>query len=333
MICHITAFLLGVILDQVIGDPHSAPHPVRALGKLIHLLEDRLLGKETDDRIRDPAGERKKGMLLWITVALTTALVSSAVILAAYRLGKYAGVIVEAVMTLYILSARSLYRESMAVAARLEANDIEGARKALSMIVGRDTENLDEEEVIKAAVETVAENTSDGVTAPLIFTALGGPVAGFVYKAVNTMDSMLGYRNERYEHFGFFAACADDVFNFIPSRLSALAMISGCMILGAFSRDYSAGNAYRIWRRDRHNHSSPNSAQTESVCAGALGLRLGGTHLYRGIAVEKPVIGDEIRKPRIPDIKRANALMLMTEGITTAVIILISSIIIILGKH
>lgn len=333
IILHITALLTGVLLDQLIGDPHFMPHPVRAVGRLILFLEGILHGRDKEDDQRDAAGERIKGMLLWIIVILTVTAASSAVLAAGYKLGRYPGVAVEAVMTFYILSARSLYRESMAVAERLKAHDLEGARRALSMIVGRDTERLNEEEVIKAAVETVAENTSDGVAAPLIFTAIFGPVGGFIYKAVNTMDSMLGYRDDRYEHFGFFAARADDVFNFIPARLSALAMILGCTILGLFSGTYSGRDAYRIWKRDRYNHSSPNSAQTESVCAGALGLKLGGTHLYNGIPVEKPSIGDEIRKPETLDIKRANTLMFMTEAIITAVIVLAYTVFIMTGQH
>jgi len=207
------------------------------------------------------------------------------------------------------------------------SGDISSARYALSMIVGRDTKSLDEEEIIKAAVETVAENTSDGVIAPLFYTAIGGPVLGFMYKAINTMDSMLGYKNERYKDFGFFAAKADDIVNFIPSRLSAVLMIAGTAVMGLFSKAYSGKKAWGIWRRDRLNHNSPNSAQTESVCAGALGLKLGGPHLYKGVVVEKPTIGDEIRSPEIHDIRRANNLMFMTEALVALIIFLILGLI------
>ncbi len=162
-------------------------------------------------------------------------------------------------------------------------------------------------------METVAENTSDGVTAPLLFTALGGPVLGFVYKAVNTMDSMLGYRNERYEHFGRTAARMDDRFNYLPARISALLMILAAFLAGLFSDSFDGKRAFRIWRRDRRCHLSPNSAQTESACAGALGLRLGGTHLYGGRPVEKPAIGDRVREVAEADVARANVLMAVTE--------------------
>ena len=183
----------------------------------------------------------------------------------------------------------------------------------MSMIVGRDTEALGQEEIIKAAVETVAENTSDGVIAPLLYTALGGPVLGFGYKAVNTMDSMLGYHNERYESFGKRAARMDDAFNFVPARVSAVLMILSAWMLGLFSKAFNGKEAYRIWKRDRRKHLSPNAAQTESACAGALGIRLGGAHLYGGVLVEKPAIGDARRKPVTEDIARAVRLMYLSE--------------------
>ncbi len=322
-ILHITGFITGVILDLIIGDPHFMPHPVRAIGSFILFLEKRLLPSVKNAAIRDPEKERKDGMLLWIIVTLSVSAVSFMTVSAAYMLHKYLGFAAEAVLTCYIMSAGSLCRESMKVYRKLKENDIEAARSAVSMIVGRDTGGLDEEGVIKAAVETVAENTCDGVTAPLIFTAIGGPVLGMLYKAVNTMDSMLGYRNEKYENFGFFAAKADDFFNYIPARLSALAMIHGSFVLGIFNKGFSGRGAYRIWKRDRKNHSSPNSAQTESVCAGALGLKLGGTHLYGGVPVEKPYIGDEARKAEAADIIRADMLMFTAEAITAASLLLL----------
>jgi len=171
------------------------------------------------------------------------------------------------------------------------------------------------------AVETVAENTSDGVIAPLIYTAIGGPILGFMYKAVNTMDSMIGYKNEKYENFGRFGAKADDAFNFIPARLSAVFMIGATYIVGMFDNTYSGRGAARIWRRDRLNHKSPNSAQTESACAGALGLKLGGDHLYQRVMVHKPTIGDELRKTEASDIKRSNILMFATEAITFIILL------------
>ena len=318
LLFHTISLVLGVIADLLIGDPHSMPHPVRAMGSLILFLEKTLLGaKKKEDR--DPEREKRRGALLWLIVVATATAVTALIVVASYRVNRYLGVLAQTVLTCYILAAGSLYRESMAVFRELQKGDLDAARSALSMIVGRDTACLSEEEVIKATVETVAENTSDGVIAPFLYTAVGGPVPGMAYKAVNTMDSMLGYHNDRYEYFGRTAAVMDDVFNFLPSRLSALLMIAGSAVLGLFSEAYDARGAFRIWVRDRHNHTSPNSAQTESVCAGALGLKLGGTHLYRGVPVEKPTIGDETRKPDISDIPRANRLMFMTEAAAAAV--------------
>ena len=322
---HTIALGLGIILDQIIGDPHGMPHPIRAIGRLISQLEKRLY-RETflsprGDAERAKKQARRSGFLLWLVVVSVTMLLTLAILAGAYILHRYLGILVEAVLTCYVLAARSLCRESMAVFHRLQDKDLPGARQALSMIVGRDTAKLSEEDVAKAAVETVAENTSDGVIAPLLYAALGGPVLGLFYKSVNTMDSMLGYKNERYENFGFFAAKADDVCNFLPARISALCMIAGSFLLGCFDRGFSGRDAFRIWRRDRRNHTSPNSAQTESVCGGALGLRLGGTHTYKGIMVEKPSIGDEKRRTEPSDIKRANRLMFATEALAALLVI------------
>ncbi len=312
---------MGTILDLIIGDPHNFPHPIRAIGNLIAKLEKRLLGEVTGNPNRNPSLEKTKGTLLWCLVVTITVALTGAVTIGAYAIHSYIGILVEAILTCYILAAKSLYKESMAVTKELDKGDLDKARYALSMIVGRDTDVLNEEEVAKAAVETVAENTSDGVIAPLIYSALGGPILGMLYKAVNTMDSMIGYKNEKYENFGRFAAKADDVFNFIPSRLSAIFMIVGTFILSLFDKTYSPRAAARIWRRDRLNHKSPNSAQTESVCAGALGLLLGGDHLYKGVMVHKPTIGDETRKTEPADIRRANRLMFATEAVAFVLVL------------
>ena len=194
--------------------------------------------------------------------------------------------------------------ESSKVWKQLNAGSLEEARKAVSMIVGRDTEHLTEEGVAKAAIETVAENTSDGVIAPMLYTALGGPVLGFLYKAVNTMDSMVGYKNEKYLHFGRFAAKMDDVWNYIPSRISALLMIASAWI---FRMDYK--RAWAVWKRDRRKHASPNSAQTEAVCAGALQVQLAGDAYYFGKLYPKETIGDDVRPIEPEDILRAGNLM------------------------
>lgn len=313
--------ITGTILDLIIGDPHDFPHPIRAIGNLIAWLEKRLLGDVTEMPDRNPFKEKTKGTLLWCLTVIVTVAVTGTVTIGAYLIHPYVGILAEAILTCYILAAKSLYTESMAVTKELDKGDLDKARYSLSMIVGRDTNVLDDEEVAKAAVETVAENTSDGVIAPLIYSALGGPVLGMLYKAVNTMDSMIGYKNEKYENFGRFAAKADDVFNFIPSRLSAILMIAAAFILSLFDKTYNPKNAALIWQRDRLNHKSPNSAQTESVCAGALGLLLGGDHLYKGVMVHKPTIGDETRKTEPSDIRRANRLMFATEAVAFVIIL------------
>ena len=318
-----TALICGILLDQIVGDPYFMPHPIRDIGTLIMFLEKKLLGETKGVTDRNPEKEKRRGIILWFIVILTTVFFATLIVIGSYMINKYLGIVVESILTCYILAARSLCKESMAVSKELAKGDIPGARYKLSMIVGRDTAELSEEEIVKAAVETVSENTSDGVIAPLIYTAIGGPILGFLYKAVNTMDSMLGYKNDRFKDFGFFAAKADDVFNFLPSRISALFMIAGAFVLRIFSKAYDPKGAAKIWKRDRLNHKSPNSAQTESVCAGALGLKLGGPHLYGGVMVDKPFIGDEIRSAEISDVRRSNKLMFMTEVLSAVVLFLI----------
>lgn len=307
---HILAFFLGFLIDLILGDPYYLQHPIRMIGRLIAGLEKWLLGKAGK---RDEKSELKKGTILVGIVLLTTTIVTAMILLGAYCLHPYIGVIVEAILTYQILAIKCLKVESMKVYKSLNEEGLEAARKAVSMIVGRDTEDLNEEEVVKAAVETVAENTSDGVIAPMLYTALGGPVLGFLYKSVNTMDSMVGYKNDRYLYFGRAAAKLDDVVNYIPSRISAY-----LMILAAFlgSRSFSGWQAYRIYKRDNRKHASPNSAQTESVCAGALGIQLAGDASYFGKIERKPFIGDRLRKVEYEDIKRANHLMYLTAWIS-----------------
>ena len=241
------------------------PHPVRAIGNLIVWLEKYL--RPAGKKHATERGERRAGVLFVCLVLLVTGSVAGAILWISRLGGIWIQTVVEAVMTYYLLAARSLRDESMAVCRKLEAGDTEGARYAVSMIVGRDTKPLSEAGIARAAVETVAENASDGVIAPLFYLAIGGPLLGWLYKAVNTMDSMVGYKNDKYLHFGRAAAKLDDLVNLIPSRLAAL-----LLIVSAYLLRYDGKNAYRIWRRDRRNHKSPNSAQTESACAGALGF-------------------------------------------------------------
>ena len=297
-------------MDLLIGDPHNIPHPIRWIGRLISALDDGLLGdapdKTPDPGKRNMAAERGKGVLLVAVVLIAAAVLTGAAVWGAYTLSPWAGVTAEAVLTCYIMAQTSLRRESMKVYSALAGGDIEGARSAVSMIVGRDTEKLDESGITRAAVETVAENFSDGVMAPMLYAAIGGPAAGMVYKAINTMDSMVGYKNDRYMWFGAAAARLDDAANLIPSRISALLLITACAVMGG---DFDASGALRIWKRDRRKHKSPNAAQTESACAGALGIRLAGSNYYFGRLVEKPYIGDDTRPAEYEDIKRINRLM------------------------
>lgn len=297
--------LCGFALDALIGDPYFMPHPIRAVGRLISGLEK---------LARKGGNLRTNGVLLALCVILITVLTAGALLSVGYILNFWVWFALESILSCYLIAARCLCSESTKVRKELEKGDIEGARKAVSMIVGRDTAVLDGQGIARAAVETVAENTSDGVTAPIMYIGLFGAVGGFFYKAVNTMDSMIGYTNERYRDLGRFAAKLDDVLNFIPSRLTALIMIFSAFILG-----YDGRGAYRIWRRDRLKHASPNSAQTESVCAGALGLRLAGDAYYFGELHKKEYIGDPVREIEPADIKRANRLMYLTSILTALI--------------
>lgn len=299
--------LCGFVLDMMIGDPYWLPHPVRAVGRLISRLE-KIARNEKNH------GLTFNGILLGISVTAITASIALAVLLIGYYVNFWLGFLVESVMCCYLTASKCLTVESKKVKKALENGDVEAARKAVSMIVGRDTSVLDGYGIARAAVETVAENTSDGVTAPLMYIGLFGAAGGFFYKAVNTMDSMIGYKNERYRKLGKFAAGLDDVMNFIPSRFTALIMIFSAFILRMDWR-----GAFRIWKRDRRKHASPNSAQTESAAAGALGLRLAGDAYYFGELHKKPFIGDQIREIEPQDITRVNRLMYLTSAITALI--------------
>ena len=305
----ITVLLPGVVLDWLLGDPHWMPHPVRWMGRAITWLEGVLRRVFPGT----PAGERLAGALLALLIPAAFGGGSWLLLEGLRGLSPCLAWLVEVWFTYQLLAARALQKESMAVCPPLAAGDLAGAREAVSRIVGRDTQRLDEAGVVKAAVETVAENTSDGVTAPLLFLALGGLPLGMVYKAVNTMDSMVGYKNEKYLYFGRAAAKLDDVANYIPSRLAALLWI----MAAAFTRNDAKG-AWRIWRRDRRNHASPNSAQTESACAGALGVQLAGPAYYFGEYYPKPTIGDPLRPIEPEDILRADRMMYAASGLALA---------------
>ncbi|MDR2633092.1 MAG: adenosylcobinamide-phosphate synthase CbiB [Treponema sp.] len=287
---------LGFILDLILGDPEGFPHIVRFFGFLIARGERLLWNEKGNNRL--------KGLVFTLMVLCICSGIPLLLMFLAYSYHAALGLLVETFFCYQCISVKDLRVESERVYKALKAGDLEGARFAVSRIVGRDTERLDEAGITRATVETVAENTSDGVGAPLFYMALGGAAAACLYKAANTMDSMVGYKNDRYIHFGCAAARLDDGLNLLPSRLSALAMIAA-----AFMFRYDGKGAFRIWRRDRRKHPSPNAAQTEAACAGALGLRLSGSAYYHGVREDKPEIGDAIHPIASEDIKRSITLL------------------------
>ena len=304
------ALVLGFFIDLLVGDPRWLYHPVRIIGNGISFLESCF-------RRWFPAtqkGERMGGFLLVILICAGSALVPLGILYVAYEIHTLLGIGMETFFCYQMLAVKSLKQESMRVFEELEKGDLKGARYAVSMIVGRDTQSLDEVGVTKAAVETVAENTSDGIIAPLFYMAIGGPVLMFFYKGVNTMDSMVGYKNEKYLNFGRYAAKLDDILNYIPARISAWLMIAGARVLG-----FDSKNAVKIFKRDRYNHASPNSAQTEAVMAGALDVQLAGNAYYFGKLCEKPTIGDAIRPVEKKDIPRANQLLYVSAALGTGI--------------
>lgn len=311
----------GFILDCFFGDPAWMYHPICLIGNFISFGEK---------QIRKRCGQNERALLvaggiLWSVTAAISFLVPFLVLYLAGQIHPAARFILETFWCWQIFAARCLMQESGKVYARLKAEDLTGARKAVSMIVGRETKDLSYEGVTKAAVETVAENTSDGVTAPMIYMLLGGAPLGFLYKAVNTMDSMLGYKNEQYLWFGRIPARMDDLFNYIPARLTALAMTAAAFFTGLDGKQ-----AWKIWRRDRRKHASPNSAQTESVCAGALHVQLAGDAVYFGKRYKKEYIGDNVRPIEAEDIRRSWRLMygasvillVLLGGLETAMLLL-----------
>ena len=332
---HLVAFFSGFVLDLIFGDPHFRFHPVCLIGNFVGFLENHLNRFESfssasgsdDFRFAGSNGnfissskKRRRGVLTVFLVCFLFMSLSFCVVFAGYTFSPFLGILIESVLTYFLLALKSLKTESMKVYERLENGTLDEARRAVSMIVGRDTENLSYEEVSKAAVETVAENASDGVVASMFFLALGGPVLGFFYKCVNTMDSMIGYKNERFIDFGRAAAKLDDFVNFLPSRFCALLMVFSCFFLG---KDFDAKNAWKIFLRDRFKHESPNSAQTESACAGALRVQLAGPAFYGGRLEKKPFLGDSLRKIGHGDIKKANRLLYASAFLAEAIFCLL----------
>lgn len=327
----IIAFFLGFLLDLILGDPYSIPHPVCFIGKLISSSEKFL--RRCFPKTKH--GELLGGAFLCLIVISISGFIPFILLYVASLMHPLVRLLVETVMCYQILATKSLRVESMKVYKELEKDDLTKARYQLSMIVGRDTEHLAEEGIIKAAVETVAENTSDGIIAPMLYLALGGPVLGFIYKAINTMDSMVGYKNEKYLYFGRVAARIDDIVNFIPSRVSAILMILSSGICEMYysiffqkeGKIYSMKRSVKTFLTCRYKHASPNSAQTEAVCAGALGIQLAGDAYYHGVLHKKEFIGDSLRKIQRKDILRANVLLYISAFLCMGICLIVKIII------
>ena len=310
----ILLMLGGFILDGIFGDPAWLVHPVVIMGKAITALE-KFLRKRLPNT---PEGERLGGRILAMALPVGTLLITGGVCWLFYRISPILGFAIELLWCAQALAAKGLAQESTNVYRELVKGDLPASRRAVSRIVGRDTAELTSEGVTKAAVETVAENASDGVIAPLFYMMLGGAPLALVYKAINTMDSMVGYKIEKYLNFGRAAAKLDDAANYLPSRIAALLWIASAALTGN-----DAKSAWRIWRRDRRKHASPNSAQTESACAGALNVQLAGPATYFGKYYDKPTIGDAVRAIEPKDILRANTMMYTASllGLAAAVLV------------
>ncbi|MDR3333546.1 MAG: adenosylcobinamide-phosphate synthase CbiB [Treponema sp.] len=306
------AIVLSFLLDLVLVPPRWMPHPVRGIGFLITKGESVL-------RRLLPGRAWFAGTLLVILVGGFTLGLSTVVFVLAYRVNNWVGFVVQVFMSCQVLTLRSLQKESVGIYKKVRQDDLVGARKALSRIVGRDTVRLSMDQVIKATIETIAENLSGGVIAPLFFLALGGPPLGMLYKAITTMDSMIGYQNRRYLAFGRTAATLDDIVNWLPTRVAARFMLAAAGIL-----NLNAANAARIYKRDKHQYAGP--IRTEAVAAGALGIALGGDAWYFGELHQKPVLGDAIRSVRASDILAAIRLMYMSSVLFLPIASIISAI-------
>lgn len=320
--------MASFILDAIIGDPSWMPHPVRLMGRIISQCDQKFNNGSHNNAVQILKGSVFAGLLTFVT-----AIISMTLLLISFKISYIFGIFIEIIMSTYCLAGHDLIKHAMNV--YNNRYDIAKARASVGMIVGRDTENLSEQGVIKATIESISESLCDGVSAPAFYTVIFGPAGGMTYKAINTMDSMIGYHNEKYEYYGKPAAIADDIVNFIPSRLSALFIIAASFLLDRIYRCYyfirreSCGkvyynyrNAWRIWRRDGRKHLSPNSAQTESAMAGALDIRLGGPAVYFGKIVDKPYIGDDDCNKELSweEIRRACIVMY------TAALLMISSV-------
>ena len=310
------AMLLGFLLDCLLGDPRTIPHPVVCMGRLISWLEKAFRALFPKTKL----GENLAGGCIWLVTVAVSFLIPWGLLKLAGMVSPWLRLLLQAIFCWQVLAAKSLRQESMKVYEALKTGTIEDARHAVSMIVGRDTQALDADAVTRAAVETVAENCSDGVIAPMLYFALGGGPLAFAYKAVNTMDSMLGYVEPPYQNVGLVPARMDDVCNYLPARISGIMMLLAGGLLGLNFR-----NGWKIFLRDRYNHASPNSAQTESACAGLLGLRLAGDACYHGVLHKKKYIGEALRPITPEDIPLSDRLMYATAVLTLVICLILLS--------
>ena len=290
-------FLGAYIVDIIVGDPHRFPHPVVIIGKFVRFLEDKIRRSSSVDK-------KKGGIILWFTVVIPVYFITLGIVEGCFFINPLFGAMITILLASLTLATKSLYDESKVVLNALNRGDMGEARKRLSMIVGRDTKDLNGEEILRAVIETISENLSDGIVAPMFYLSLGGLPLAMAYKAVNTLDSMVGYKNDRYTDIGWFSAKMDDMANLIPARLTGLIIVATSFMLRFNWRD-----SWRIMRRDGRNHSSPNSGVPEAAVAGSLGIQLGGENRYFGEIVRKPTIGDKIKEIDKRDIKKAWVIM------------------------
>ncbi|MDO5292994.1 MAG: adenosylcobinamide-phosphate synthase CbiB [bacterium] len=321
LLCQTIALVIGYILDLIFGDPRYSFHPIRLIGLLIGKSE-KMLRKVFS---KSKNGELAAGTVLFLVVIIIATGLPAIILIISYRTSIWLGLAIESIFCYQLIATKCLKDESMKVYYSLKKRDIEEARYNVSMIVGRDTKVLDQEGITKATVETIAENASDGVIAPIFYMMIGGAVLGFLYKSINTLDSMVGYKNEKYLYLGRCSAKMDDIVNYVPSRSAGLLMVGSSYCIGLDGKQ-----AYKIFRRDSRNHASPNSAQTEAACAGALNIQLAGDAYYFGKLYKKPYIGDKQRAIEVEDIKRANqllygtALLMMVMALSIRLIFIIS---------
>lgn len=310
MPAHILALLVGAVLDLIIGDPEWFYHPVRLIGKYISFA-DRVARRD------NPSSDELRRRAVWLALStvILTAGITGGVLYLLKLWGDWPLFIGMALISWMCLSARNLADEAEGVSRALDKG-LDAGRERVARIVGRDTQSLSAREILCATIETVAENLTDGVISPMIYLAIGGPILGMAFKAASTLDSMIGYRNEKYRDIGWFGARMDDVLNFVPARITAILMCLSAFLLGM-----DGVRAFRIVRRDHANHLSPNCAWSESAAAGALGVQLGGAHEYFGKSVQKPTIGDNLRMPEPRDIRRTNWLMMVTAGLMLLIVV------------